>query len=129
MTRIVTISTRMADVARRWCWPCAAAAWGLFLVCSVALAANGPTNGPTWQSVAIAAIGCISILVGVYARGIERRIETAQQASDSNTQHLAGIKLKLAEEHMTKDEIKAEFESLHRRFDSFIQAQTRGREL
>lgn len=111
---------------RRWCWACAAVTWGLALMATAAHAAFGPAQaGVDWKTLAVGAIGFVSILVGVYARSLERRVDLAEKGVDEQERRLSDLIVNLARDHFTKAEINATYSelknsisALHRRLDT-----------
>ena len=100
----------------RWCWSCFGIAWGLCLLASVATAQGGQQSGPGWESVAVAALGVVSLLIGLYARSLERRVDAAETRAESTSVRLHELREKLAAEHYTKAEVQRGFERMDAQF-------------
>lgn len=100
----------------RWCWSCFGIAWGLCLLASVATAQGGQQSGPGWESVAVAALGVVSLLLGLYARGVERRVDKAEARADAADVRINQLNVKLAAEHYTKAEVQRGFERMDAQF-------------
>ncbi len=114
----------MARWMRRWCWSCAAVTWGLCLIGTAVNAGNAGGSGGgalDWKTVATAALGVVSILLGVYARSLERRVEAVEIDAKICGKGHAVLREEIARDHLTKVEIGERFDRAEadatRRFD------------
>lgn len=118
---------------RRLCWPCAAIGIGLLGVSYGSYAADlyQPESGPYWRDVAVGAVGIVLLLIGVYARSIEGRVEDLEDgrgAVDNLEKDLlrkyhdkdgveAAIRASCAPLEVKIDQTLRTLDALHRRFD------------
>lgn len=119
----------MAQWIRRWCWSCAAVTWGFYLIGTAAYAEGGGDHaGVDWKTLATAAIGLLSLMLGVYARSIERRVDVVESGGKENGRLHAALREEIARDHLTKAEISERFDKVEtdsaRRFDKIEQMVT-----
>ena len=113
----------MAQWIRRWCWSCAAVPWGIYLIGTAAYAETGGDHaGVDWKTLATAAIGLLSLMLGVYARSIERRVEAVERGVAEHGRLHSGLREEIARDHLTKIEIAERFDRAEaeasRRYDN-----------
>jgi hypothetical protein len=84
------------------CWH--AATFGVLLL-ALSFAAyaqsGGPATGPTWETIALGAVGFVTALIGVYTRGVVGRLDRIEIAH-------AALEKYILTEHQTREQTRSD---------------------
>lgn len=109
----------------------------LLLASSVAIAEDSHGSGPSWESISTGLVGVLSLIIGAYARGLERRVGDVEKdlkglndrvLSDyhdaRDTEHAIALTLKPIEVMLMH--LQSEISAIHRRLDQMNVPQVAG---
>lgn len=97
--------TRWANII---CVPCLTVGLGLVLFSATAMAADAG-QGPTWSLIATGLVGMVVALVGAYAKGLERRISSTEQAITACTANTTALREMVLTQYHNDAEIERLF--------------------
>jgi hypothetical protein len=100
--------------------PKVAIVFGFFAYSGATMAAaQAPSAGPSWEIIAVGAVGFFVSAVGWYAKGVSDKVgHLEDKVSELNTVMLREYHPK-ADVKIMLDEIKASMNSLHAKFEKF----------